>query len=78
MTENVETAMFEILKRIQEDIASLRKEMREGFERSDELARKQRRDNAGMLVMMKSVAGDFDGRMVALVARMDELEARRS
>lgn len=75
MADNVQNATLEVLKRIQEDIATLRQEVREGFARGEEVARKQRRDVAGMLVMMKATAGEFGGRMTALVARIDALEA---
>lgn len=40
------------------------------------VVRKQRRDNAGMLVMMKATAGDFDERVTMMEERMDTLEAR--
>ena len=42
------------------------------------VVRKQRRDNAGMLVMMKATAGDFDERVTMLEERMDAFDAQRS
>jgi exonuclease VII small subunit len=52
----------------------------EGLERGQtelkELARKQRRDVAGIIVMMKSVAGDFDERVSAVERRLDAVEER--
>lgn len=38
------------------------------------VVRKQRRDNAGMLVMMKATAGDFDERVTLMEERMEALE----
>ena len=56
MTENVENAIFEILKKIQGDMAAFRADTSERFERANErferledLIRKQRRDVAGIL-----------------------------
>ena len=83
MSENVQTAMFEILKKIQADIASFRADVNErfgrveaGFEGLDELVRKQRRDTAGLLVMAKAVTGDFAEQVAAIEERVRVLEAR--
>jgi len=66
----VENATFEILKGIQASIASLRDEMVSRFDkleaRVDRLdlgLRKDRRNAAGMLVMMRATPGDFDVRV---------------
>ena len=79
MSVNVETALFEILKAVQESIAGLDHRMA-GLERGQaelkEMARKQRRDLAGLLVMMKSVSGDFDERVSDLERRMTAVESR--
>jgi hypothetical protein len=83
MSENVQTAMFEILKKIQADIASFRSETSARFEqferRFDEvgdLVRKQRRDTAGLLVMAKSVTGNFAEELAAIEERVRVLESR--
>ena len=83
MSENVQTAMFEILKKIQADIASFRTDVNERFARVearfeglDELVRKQRRDTAGLLVMAKAVTGDFDEQVAAIEERVAALETR--
>ncbi|WID98052.1 hypothetical protein QO058_07370 [Bosea vestrisii] len=76
MSENVQTAMFEILKRLQSDFASFRSETSERFERLEDLVRKQRRDTAGLLVMAKAVTGDFAEQVAAIEERVRVLEAR--
>lgn len=83
MSENVQTAMFEILKKIQADLASFRADTSARFEqfekRFDEvgdLIRKQRRDTAGLLVMAKSVTGNFAEELAAIEERVRVLEAR--
>ena len=90
MSDNVQTAMFEILKSVQTNIGDLKSQvdglnsrfanLEQGQAELKELARKQRRDVAGIMVMMKSVAGDFDERVSALERRMTAQEAidRRS
>ncbi|MGL5139151.1 MAG: hypothetical protein ACRC7G_15445 [Beijerinckiaceae bacterium] len=73
--------MLEILKRIQEQLAdhsSRFDRMDQRFDRLEELSRKQRRDMAGVLVMMKATAGSFDERVEAIEARVTALEAQRS
>ena len=83
MSENVQTAMFEILKKFQADIASFRTDVNERFTRVearfeglDELVRKQRRDTAGLLVMAKAVTGSFAEQVAAIEERVAALEAR--
>jgi len=83
MGENVQTAMFEILKAIQADISSFRAEVKERFVRvetrfggMDELVRKQRRDTAGLLVMAKSVTGNFAEELAVVEERVRVLEAQ--
>jgi hypothetical protein len=83
MTEHVETAMFEILKKIQGDLAAFRKETELRFQRIDDRfqrledgQRKQRRDVAAMLVMARGVVGDFDERVTKVEDRVTALEAR--
>lgn len=76
MSENVQSAMFEILKKLQADMASFRPETNERFERLEDLVRKQRRDTAGLLVMAKAVTGDFTEQVAAIEERVRVLEAR--
>ena len=73
MTENVETAMLEILKRIQSDMSGVKADMSgvkdrltgvEGrMERLEALVRKQGRDSAAMMIMMRGTVGIFDDRL---------------
>ena len=73
MTENVETAMLEILKRIQADMSGVKADMSgvkdrltgvEGrMERLEALVRKQGRDSAAMMIMMRGTVGIFDDRL---------------
>ncbi len=83
MSENVQSAMFEILKKIQADLASFRAEVNTRFEHMEQrfdamgdLVRKQRRDTAGLLVMAKSVTGNFAEELAAIEERVAALEAR--
>jgi hypothetical protein len=83
MSNNVENAVFEILKKIQSDITSGRSELMQfkhdtetRFERLETLVRKQRRDGAAMLVMMRAAAGDFEERVTAVEQQIAALEAR--
>lgn len=81
MTENVENAIFEILKSIQAEQADHRRrfdQMERRFDVIEDLVRKQRRDVAGMLVMAKSVAGTFTEDLAAVEARVAALEANRN
>lgn len=60
MTENVENAIFEILKSIQAELADHRRrfdQIDRRFDSLEDLVRRQGRDSAGTLVMAKSVAG---------------------
>jgi hypothetical protein len=83
MGDNVENATFEILKGIQTSIADLRAETVTRFDRlearMDRLdlgLRKDRRNAAGMLVMMRATAGDFDARVSEVEERVAALESR--
>lgn len=82
MSENVQAAMYEILKTIQADLASFRTDVNERFARVearfeslDDLVRKQRRDTAGLLVMAKSITGNFAEELAAVEERVRVLEA---
>lgn len=84
MSDIVQTAMFEILKSIQASIVELRAEIAElrttqdrRMESIEEVMRKQRRDTAGMLVMMKGVVGVFEERVTGLETRVMMLEQDR-
>lgn len=83
MGDNVENATFEILKGIRASIADLRAETVTRFDkletRMDRLdlgLRKDRRNAAGMLVMMRATAGDFDARVSEVEERGAALESR--
>ncbi len=76
MSENVQTAMFEILKKIQADMAAFRAETNARFASVEDLVRKQRRDTAGILVMAKAVTGDFAEQVAAIEERVRVLETR--
>ncbi|MGJ5199878.1 MULTISPECIES: hypothetical protein [unclassified Bradyrhizobium] len=74
-----------ILIKIQESIAALRTEVgqfrldnRAEHERMEALIRRQRRDSAGMLVMMRAAAGDLDVRVTEVEERITALEARKT
>ncbi len=74
----------DILIRIREDIASLRSETSRSFASAEsrfstleDLIRKQRRDTAGLLVMAKSVVGDFAEQLAAMEERVAALEGRQ-
>ena len=87
MPENIQSAMYEILKRVQTDMASVRTDVaglktdvaglkadvadiRVRVERLEDIAKKQRRDSAAMLVMMRGADGVFDERMKDLEVDM--------
>ncbi|MGJ4892820.1 hypothetical protein ACQR1Y_31835 [Bradyrhizobium sp. HKCCYLRH3099] len=85
MAETPTAAVHSILIKIQESIAALRSEIgqfrqdnRAEHDRMEGLIRKQRRDSAGMLVMMRAAASDFDERVTEVEERIAALEARKS
>ncbi|MGJ4952866.1 hypothetical protein [Bradyrhizobium sp. HKCCYLS20291] len=89
MADTPTDAVHSILIKIQESIVALRGEFRSelgSFRQSTEtrldsletLIRKQRRDSAGMLVMMRAAASDFDERVSAVEERIAALEARKT
>jgi hypothetical protein len=64
--DNVQSAMLEILKRIQADVADLKVDgigMKGRMDKLEALVRKQGRDSAAMLVMMRGTVGIYDERM---------------
>ncbi|MFA6967206.1 hypothetical protein [Bosea sp. (in: a-proteobacteria)] len=76
MNDNVQTAMFEILKKVQADLTFFRVETNDRFAVLEDLVRKQPRDTAGLLVMAKSVTGNFAEELAAIEERVAALEAR--
>jgi len=85
MADNPTDAVHQILIKIQDGISSLRSELGQfrlsteaRFERVEGLIRKQRRDAAGMLVMMRATASDFDERVNEVEERVAALEAKTS
>ncbi len=79
MGENVQSAMFEILKSIQAKLSKHGKRfdaVEKRFDMLGDLVRKQRRDTAGLLVMAKSVTGNFAGELAAIEERVAAPEAR--
>lgn len=85
MAETINDAVLPILVKIQEEAAAFRNEVRDRFDgvdsrldRIEDVARKQRRDIAGILVMMKGAAGVFDERVTSLELRVDVLEQRKN
>lgn len=85
MADNPTDAVPQILIKIQDGIGSLRSELaqfklenQKQHERMEGLIRKQRRDAAGMLVMMRATASDFDERVSEVEERVAALEAKPS
>ncbi|WP_158471844.1 hypothetical protein [Bosea minatitlanensis] len=75
----MQTAMFEILKSIQAKLADHDKRfdaIEKRFVELGDLVRKQRRDTAGLLVMAKSITGNFAEELAAVEERVAALEAR--
>ena len=79
MPDNVDNITLDILKNIQASIAKLNERFDAMIERFDHLEaglRKDRRNVAGMLVMMRATAGDFDQRVTEVEERVAALEGR--
>ncbi|WP_375457074.1 hypothetical protein [uncultured Methylobacterium sp.] len=83
MSDNVENLTIEILRSIQSAVKQLRDETQAfrdetnaRFERLETGMRKDRRNAAGMLVMVRATAGDFDARVSEVEERVATLEAR--
>lgn len=91
MSEGPIDVTHEILVRIQQGITDARREMLEfrhemvEFKQASErrlghietVLRKQRRESAGMLVLMQAAAGDFDARVSLIEERLAALEPER-
>ncbi|MEA2346078.1 MAG: hypothetical protein QOF63_4247 [Thermoanaerobaculia bacterium] len=84
MIETPTDAVPQILIKIQDNISTLRSELgtlrselTPRLDRIENLVRKQRRDAAGMLVMMRATASDFDERVSDVEERISALEDRK-
>jgi hypothetical protein len=73
MAENPTDVVLQILIKIQDGIAA--QAMR--LERIENLVRKQRREGAGMLVMMRATVSDFDERVGDVEERLAVLETKQ-
>ena len=76
MPDSVENATLEVLKNIQASIAQFRAETTARLDRLEAGMRKDRRNVAGMLVMTRATAGDFDERVAEVEERDTALEAQ--
>jgi hypothetical protein len=87
MADEPTDAVLQILIRLQESIATLRSEVRSELaqfrlenkadhDRMESMIRKQRRDAAGMLVMMRATVGHFDERVSEVAERLTAIEAK--
>ncbi len=74
MSNNTNYTTLNILVKIQDDLAAFRLSVDERLDRVEDINRKQRRDSAGMLVMMRATAGDFDERVSEVEERLAVLE----
>ena len=74
MAEAPTDVVLQILIKIQDSIVAQAKRL----ERIENLVRKQRREGAGMLVMMRATVSDFDERVGDVEERLAVLEARQS
>ncbi|MGL4973885.1 MAG: hypothetical protein ACRC56_01215 [Bosea sp. (in: a-proteobacteria)] len=74
MGEKVKDAVPEILMKIQAEISAFRGSVEARLDTIEAISRKQRRDSAGMLVMMRATAGNFEERIADVEERMAVLE----
>jgi BMFP domain-containing protein YqiC len=81
MSDNVENAVFEILKKIQGELSAVRLEIGEfrrdnaaEHERMDAAIRGERRDNSGAFLLTRTMFGDLNARVTDLENRIDRLE----
>jgi hypothetical protein len=85
MVEAPTDPVSQILIEIQDSISALRSEVGD-FKRDNEaqhhrmedLIRKQRRDSAALMIIMRATVSDFDERVNEVVGRVAALEARKS
>jgi hypothetical protein len=73
MADTVTDLVLPILVKLQEGQARLEQRL----DQIDETLKKHRRDSAGMLVMMRATAGDFDERVTELEERMNAFDKRQ-
>jgi len=76
VASNVESVTLDILKTIQASIAQFRAETNERLDKLEAGLRRDRRNVAGILVMMRATAGDFDQRVTEVEERITALETR--
>jgi hypothetical protein len=74
MAEAPIDVVLQILIKIQDSIVAQARRL----ERIENLVRKQRREGAGMLVMMRATVSDFDERVGDVEERLAVLEAKQS
>jgi hypothetical protein len=74
MAEAPTDVVLQILLKIQDSIVAQATRL----ERIENLVRKQRREGAGMLVMMRATVSDFDERVGDVEERLAALEAKQS
>ena len=87
MADNVQSAMFEILKRIQSDVSELKTDvsglkgdvsvLKTDVAQLKAIAIKQRRDSAAMLVMFRATVGHFNERLCKVEDDVQVLKDRR-
>jgi hypothetical protein len=73
MAEAPTDVVLQILIKIQDSIVAQATRL----ERIENLVRKQRREGAGMLVMMRATVSDFDERVGDVEERLAVLEAKQ-
>ena len=78
MADNVKDTLPRSLMNIQKCIADFRANVEARLDRLEEVSRKQRRDSAGMLVMMRAIAGGFEKRVSDVEQRILALEAGKN
>jgi chromosome segregation ATPase len=61
---------------VRSELGTLRSDLTPRLDRIENIVRKQRRDAAGMLVLMRTAASDFDERISDLGERVSALEDR--
>jgi hypothetical protein len=74
MAEAPTDVVLQILIKIQDSLVAQATRL----ERIENLVRKQRREGAGMLVMMRATVSDFDERVGDVEERLAALEAKQS
>jgi hypothetical protein len=85
MVETPTDPVLQILIEVQDSISALRAEVGDfrrdneaQHERIEGLIRKQRRDSAAMMIIMRSTVSDFDERVNEVMERVAALEKRQS